>query len=177
MAKERLALLDCGHWFEIGWYFPDEGDFGQMIGDEPNGLPERTVMSTVSLHPVTKSDIGGWRWATRRDASRALKAIEAALKAEEASAPMPTWATKALAEGWKPPKGWKPQQESLSSEDWRDIANGREDEDLVKRVMNQALEQIAATGCHDDKMRRKHVAETCPNCIARKAMSETARKR
>ncbi len=46
---------------------------------------------------------GGW-WDNEKEALAALRVAREVLKQDR---PMPDWAQKALAEGWKPPKGWK----------------------------------------------------------------------
>lgn len=48
---------------------------------------------------------------TKSDMARFKRVCNTALKAERAKrrdVPWPEWAIKATAEGWKPPKGWKP---------------------------------------------------------------------
>lgn len=99
----------------IGW--DDDGYVGGILGqDEDDGLGEsptdteewehwiasKTARSFEPAHSVGT----GFVWDNEAHAKKALKAIRVALKA--GNKPVPDWATKALAEGWKPPKNWKP---------------------------------------------------------------------
>jgi hypothetical protein len=123
MSKPRLAINETEgrgsnwHDFEIGWYFPDEGEFGAMLGEEryteadiAKAKPDDREVVVAYLAALKTEGVqqGSSRifWETRKHASNALRAIKAAVVNDEK--PWPEWAVKARAEGWKPPKGWKP---------------------------------------------------------------------
>ena len=90
MSKDRLVLDEDrnGLWF-ISWCFPESrAAFGAAV-------------------PYLRNH-DGYRWETRGDAQRALRAAKAALLDARSKVPLPDWAKQALAAGWKMPKGWKP---------------------------------------------------------------------
>jgi len=103
--------------YRLSWYLPEDDDIGGSLGD-----PEYTeadlktadaddVDSVIAYLAVSKmgvpKDYNGFYWETRSQAQSALRIAKAAIAAG-VDRPMPDWATKALAAGWKAPKGWKP---------------------------------------------------------------------
>lgn len=50
-------------------------------------------------------------WDSKSQAALALRAIKIALKAHRDAKPLPAWAQTALAQGWRPPKGWSATKE------------------------------------------------------------------
>lgn len=48
-----------------------------------------------------------YEWERLEDAKAALRVARAAVK-DKSGKPLPEWAVKALAAGWKAPKGWSP---------------------------------------------------------------------
>ena len=112
MAKDTLKILEHHNGYAIGWYLPDDGEFGLMLGasnldieDKETKAAMAAIRGTEALHPdnISASD---WSWESKARAQRALTAAK--LAAKHVEYPMPEWATKALAAGWTPPKGWKP---------------------------------------------------------------------
>lgn len=116
----RLAIDDGDHYgeFRIGWLMTDEQEFGAMIGDErytEAKLAEMTdredrecalaYLAALKTDGIIVRPRAIW-WESRRSAQKALRAIKAAIA--NADHPWPDWAVKARAEGWTPPKGWKP---------------------------------------------------------------------
>lgn len=59
-----------------------------------------------------ENDSSGIQFYSQGHATKLLRAARARLKLAkiewESSVPVPDWVGKALAAGWKPPKGWKP---------------------------------------------------------------------
>lgn len=117
--KTRLVVVqearDYYRW-RIQWEFldEDERDGGYLVqmsddglGEPPNDREEwehwaasRAVRETNGyMHDNT-----GAYWESRRLACAARDVAVLAIKQER---PLPEWAKRALAEGWKPPKGWK----------------------------------------------------------------------
>ena len=96
-----------------------EVDHGAILGDslgkETYSIPEATdeywenrmTAYLASISDGVRHTSSGFIWETRTAAVKALKAIKMALKLGP-NRPVPEWAQKALSEGWKPPKGWKP---------------------------------------------------------------------
>jgi hypothetical protein len=105
-----------GNW-RIVWEFED--DTGGMLGqdkEDGKGEPPKDPDSwehwaaskaILDAFPGVERDQNGFFWPTERAAKKALQAVKAVLKANVPERPMPDWALKALANGWKPPKGWK----------------------------------------------------------------------
>jgi hypothetical protein len=104
------------HAYAIGWYEDGECDahLGQSKADGQG--PEPTEREDWEWWKASKVCIElkaprtghgamqAFTFDSHRAALAALKRIKLELAQER---PLPDWATKALAEGWKPPKGWK----------------------------------------------------------------------
>lgn len=101
------------HCWRIFWY--EDGDEGghlcQDIHDGEGNAPldreewgHWAASRAARNAPEVKFDESGAYWENEKAASVACRLARAALKQER---PLPDWAQKALAEGWKAPKGWK----------------------------------------------------------------------
>ena len=103
-----------GKW-RVGWYFPDEGEFGAMIGEdlgileqpEPGDKDDREhwVVTRAIKATDPERDDRGFFWESRMQALGASILGVAILKSDVR---WPEWAIQAKAAGWTPPKGWKP---------------------------------------------------------------------
>ena len=107
----RLGYVDKKHGsFGISWFSHDgEGlAMGEYaIAKEPardsddwEAWAAERAAKTVPHESRERSGALVW---SRTNAALAMKAIKAALKAKR---PLYDWEQKALAAGWKPPKGW-----------------------------------------------------------------------
>jgi len=120
MARtSKLGLFDESKGFRIRWIDPEDGEEGGAVGDardeykkapDPNkdrDAWEVYIVETAlkDLDPKPEFDLEGYFWDNKREAHAAFRIAKAALEQEK---PMPDWAKKAVAEGWKPPRGWKP---------------------------------------------------------------------
>ena len=108
--------------YRIGWYFNEDGEYGAMLGDhrytevELANMTDRSdrecalayfaAVKTEGAEQRQHNGMDSLWWESRSSATKALRAIKAALA--NAEHPWPEWAVKARAEGWTPPKGWKP---------------------------------------------------------------------
>jgi len=116
MSKDRLVIdEDRDGKYRIAWFIAEEQETGAALGEHPELLDQReppadrdaweawtaenAVASMKSEH-----DGAGYYWESRSAANDAIRQIREALKQER---PLPDWARTALAEGWKPPKGWR----------------------------------------------------------------------
>jgi hypothetical protein len=116
--KDKL-VLECGndYLWRITWHIADddygvgatlgEGTTSEWSGAAPKDredwehwAAQRAAFATAGV----ERDRNGFFWESAGEAKAAFRIVKEALKQER---PMPEWATKALAEGWKPPKGWK----------------------------------------------------------------------
>lgn len=116
MAKDHLVVHDEGPGWRISWFIAEDGDIGGCLGqDEDDGLGdppsnrdvwEHWIASKVAREAKTAPvrDYAGFYWETEREAKAVLRQIKEVMKQDR---PLPEWAKTALAEGWKPPKGWK----------------------------------------------------------------------
>lgn len=115
----HLALDERAGKVQIGWFLADEQDFGAYLGEEiPAPKPPkkekerfearelRAAFQAVAPFAFSGGDGSPFLFETEREARRALQAANAALLGLKEE--WPSWATTALAAGWKPPKGWKP---------------------------------------------------------------------
>jgi len=100
--------------YRIQWAFPD-GELGGYLGQDKNDGSEDppedrdawdhwAASKAVMGLPGSDRDDTSTFWETEAGARVALRLAKAALKQVK---PLPDWAKTALAEGWKPPKGWK----------------------------------------------------------------------
>lgn len=111
MSARLDVFQDQLGYFVVAW--DDEGYPGLELGNSPEINPEHksatdAVVFSGAIFTTRKSE-GTMLFETKSDATKALRAARAALRAaKSATNPMPAWAIKASAEGWKPPKGWKP---------------------------------------------------------------------
>lgn len=105
-------------WFEghydyfIAWT-DNEGDFGLSLGESMHGVTpmpdhDAAVAAAMTIGDPYMRD-GRLVWRSQSDVKKALRAAKAAVEAWKAGLPLPDWAVRATAEGWKPPKGWSPK--------------------------------------------------------------------
>lgn len=105
----------------LGWsiIWVIDGDIGGTLGEDiytDQQLAKAKfddwehIAATIAVSKtegVERLGSHGYYWETKGDAMKALRAAKAAIK-DKSKKPWPEWATKAVANGWKPPKGWKP---------------------------------------------------------------------
>jgi hypothetical protein len=132
-SKYKLVIVHYGYDICITWFDGDED--GANLGESGTGTERELVVARVRYESALKSKNGahieemrsllemaaadhaakpfaesrgrnGFVFGSQSSALKALRAARAALK--NLGAPMPEWALKATAAGWKPPKGWKP---------------------------------------------------------------------
>jgi hypothetical protein len=115
----------------IAWFLPSVEDEGATVGEISNqpipvdldtlvGKDEEETTSLRETYAVenaahtymknnpstTSKDALGYHWETETHARKALIVFKAALKMERTKVkPLADWEQKALAAGWKPPKG------------------------------------------------------------------------
>jgi|GEM_PF-4233254 len=116
MSTCKLVVVDYAHGYALQWIVDD--DDGAYVGQSADMSEEvsrksRDDRETYLAEQAAKSSkaeaeiVGGiYVWESYRAADAVRKAAMLAIKTDAAE--MPEWATKALAAGWKPPKGWKP---------------------------------------------------------------------
>jgi len=111
----RLDIDEGSGGYNIGWYFPGDGEFGAYLGDDitskkpnPDNQDEwenwAATLAVKEAFPDARRGLQGFEFETMKDAKAALRIAKEATKQNR---PMPEWATKALAAGWTAPKGWK----------------------------------------------------------------------
>jgi hypothetical protein len=105
------------HAWALAWVL-DDGELGGEIGEiHPSKLIDDDEDVLKLAYEAAKPFADGHRprhgfiFHTESRAKKAAAAVRAAFKADaakQAGKPLPEWAQKASAEGWKPPRGWKP---------------------------------------------------------------------
>jgi hypothetical protein len=109
---DKLVVVENKYIYRIQWELDDGDDLGAYLcqdktdgeGEGPTERQDWAASRAVrTSEGVSFDDIGAW-WDNQKQAQAALRVAKEALKQDR---PMPEWATKALAAGWKPPKGWK----------------------------------------------------------------------
>lgn len=108
-SKEKLVVYDHHSLFRIGWWIPEDQEVGATLGEDikVDDLPaddDHAIAVRLILSLEYEVDNFGFYWESKSAASRVLRLIKDRLNNKE----YPDWAKMALAEGWKPPKNWKP---------------------------------------------------------------------
>jgi len=95
------------------FWLTQDGDLGMAVGDiqfsnEPRDADDHEIWRVNNAAKVFANDERdyldrGYEFDTKTAALKAQRAANAALK----NGPLEEWEAKALAAGWKPPKGWK----------------------------------------------------------------------
>lgn len=107
-----LDILEGKFGFQIGWYIPDEGEFGLVIDNDPtidkdNLLVVQTLIDFCESNGLEVPSLHKeFVFETKAQAVKALRAVNAKLYYRKQE--LPEWAKRALAAGWSPPKEWKP---------------------------------------------------------------------
>lgn len=120
---EKLDVFGWHSSYRISW--SEDGDEGLILGpgllqefsDKPEMADTVCAVSAIRAMPddARRLDGGVWLWESEAKAKKALKVARDAMKVHESKIHWPEWAKHALAEGWKPPKGWKPSPAPLPS--------------------------------------------------------------
>lgn len=120
---EKLDVFGWHGSYRISW--SEDGDEGLILGpgllrefsDKPEMADTVCAVSAILAMPDDARRLDGsvWLWESEAKATKALKVANRAMKVHESKTPWPEWARQALAEGWKPPKGWKPSPAPLPS--------------------------------------------------------------
>lgn len=118
---DKLVIDYRRDGFRIAWWLEGDDDFGLYVGesisdDVENGSEKQECIVAENAARKTKGvqfDNNNlcFYWETISNARAALREINAALnafRANRVNLPWPDWAIKAKADGWKPPKNWKP---------------------------------------------------------------------
>lgn len=108
--REHLAVVNYSNDYRIAWILED-GEEGLVLGpaETGHGSDVESRAASIALEDIgTESDAEGFYWDSLSAAKRALSVAKAAAKAAIANIPYPEWAKTAIANGWKPPRGWKP---------------------------------------------------------------------
>lgn len=114
--KDKLAIFENrgGYTYYIGWLCWDDefgDDEGLRLGEGRNSefADHHAAEEAVKdMKDGREGEDGPFWWESRSGAQKALKVAKEAVKLAAEKRPLPEWAKKALAEGWKAPKGWKP---------------------------------------------------------------------
>lgn len=116
------CAISCDGRHRLAYYDSVEGEFGLVLGqlhpvsadppEDPGDFEVWLAETTIGdgKFPGTHLDRNGWYWPSNTAASNVLRAIKEAIKYHRSNnkTSLPDWALKALSEGWKPPKKWKP---------------------------------------------------------------------
>jgi hypothetical protein len=123
-----LAIaIDEGDGYTIGWYDPSAYSFGLILDNDlsipmgyflpPNDSTEMVIAVETCQSFFREKQLGEppqgevFTFQRKKDAAECLRRINAKLWLwhREKKSPLPDWASKALENGWLPPKGgWEP---------------------------------------------------------------------
>lgn len=106
----------------IQWYFPEEDDWGALLGEDREVVSEEKLATSSGgdwdhfavLHALQVGathdgqDRDGFFWTSEKAAKAACKAAKTFVRAKRGEKPWPGWAIQAKAAGWSPPDGWVP---------------------------------------------------------------------
>ena len=110
-----LGIREQNYESRIGWYIPEDGDFGYIIENRREKEAATMIAVKVLLEYFKSKKLEVPRrgkefcFESHRQAVEALRIINTTLHYYVSSIPLPEWARTALTEGWTPPKGWSPQ--------------------------------------------------------------------
>jgi hypothetical protein len=114
---DKLIIAEDRHGYRIRWALDDDPlDAGAILGERNAQDDEDAVAREAVRHlQGTERDSWGYYWASLTAARAALRVAKAAVRVHRAAAalrgarrPLPRWAKVALAENWRPPRGWRP---------------------------------------------------------------------
>ena len=111
--SDKLKIIADALGYRIQWWLGNEpGGYLEKCATHHEEDDEHFVACSAARNAEVSHGHGydweGLIWSSKTDAQKALNAANAALEAHRSSKPYPEWAVKALAAGWKVPKGWKP---------------------------------------------------------------------
>lgn len=118
----RLGLVEdiWERGWSIGWFDirPDgSSDMNVLLGEPISGDNRLSHQQNIAalrgaqrVRVVCSSTSGAYIWESKKQAARAMRLARAELKAIQTGRPFPEWAKQALAEGWKPPRRWRPSK-------------------------------------------------------------------
>jgi hypothetical protein len=107
--SEYLEVIDRDHAFAIGWFDDEEGLEGDLcLGEECNDKEHNVATEAAKTTHCRTGSSNVLLWDTMREAKGALQLARIAVKEYRTNKPWPDWAKTAVANGWKPPKGWTP---------------------------------------------------------------------
>jgi hypothetical protein len=111
MARSRFIadVNNYGTWSL--WWVDDHGEAGGALGDiefrkEPQNKDDKEIWRACNAAKPfveTRSKAYGYEFATKTHCMAARRAADAAIR----NTPVEEWEARALAAGWKPPKGWR----------------------------------------------------------------------
>ena len=118
MAKDRIVIREFGDHYYLTWFIVEDEDYGATIGEreytkdlekatDPEAI-EEIALGLTAKGLADGRDTWGYYWETVSGAKAALRAVKLREKTLSDERPLPEWAVTAAANGWKPPKGWKP---------------------------------------------------------------------
>jgi hypothetical protein len=132
-VADRIVIVESRYGYSLQWYLEEDGDLGLTlgegetheslskmdkaitrrgtVGEDPDGKVEHAVTTLAAwkhegMHLAPQGQ--GFYWESKKGAAEALRLVKVAIKELKDNKPWPEWAKQAAANGWKPPKGWKP---------------------------------------------------------------------
>jgi hypothetical protein len=101
----------------IGWWVPEWFELGLIVNNVEYQKPEdedtRIAVQVCHLYfQSCKFELpasgGDFIFPSEKHAKACLRQINIELNSRKSDTPLPEWAKTALANGWTPPKNWKP---------------------------------------------------------------------
>lgn len=121
--SEKLVVVD-DRWSQYRIQWELEEDMGAVLGEgeyRPAQIEKKLAKAKTdedrehlaaclaAAHSKgVEHDSTGFFWESKSAATAALRLARAQIKACRDNKPWPDWALQAHAEGWRPPRGWKP---------------------------------------------------------------------
>lgn len=108
MSKPKINIVYNRWSFALAWFDAEDGEGMRLGRDEiPGDLEHTAACAAAKACAAGIGNDGHYYWDTETAAKRARALCRAAAKHAHGFI-MPDWACRALAAGWKAPKGWKP---------------------------------------------------------------------
>lgn len=123
LVEETWGRGWCVAWQDAtssrGEVFLGEFEAPPLKDSDGDQVPNLMAVVRRYTKPEGRGRWGELYWESKGGAARAMRVVRLALREAQEGRQWPSWAKQAIAEGWKPPKRWRPSKtlEAVSNGD------------------------------------------------------------